>query len=95
MSPSDTLTTTWSVDIHLSEHEGMTRAVAKLHTNDPTKLVGTGFARLNPTDRDVPEIGEELAAARALHALADRLLGAAVGDISDVTHESVSLEDVR
>ena len=89
------LTTTWSVEIHLSEHEGHTRAVAKLRTNDQTSLVGTGFARLNPTDRDVPEIGEELATARALHALADRLLGAAVGDIAAVTHESVTIADVR
>ena len=50
---------------------------------------------MNPTDRDVPEIGEELATARALHALADRLLGAAVGDIAAVTHESVTIADVR
>jgi hypothetical protein len=91
---ADTVTT-WSVDIHLGEHDGHTRAIAKLHTDDATHLVGTGFARLNPTDRDVPEIGEELAAARALHALADRLLGAAVGDIAEITHESVSLDDVR
>ncbi len=89
------ITTTWSVEIHLGEHEGHTRAVAKLRTNDRTNLVGTGFARLNPSDRDVPEIGEELATARALHALADRLLGAAVGDIAAITHESVTIDDVR
>jgi hypothetical protein len=92
---TETITSTWTVDIHIGEHDGLTRAVAKLHTRDATHLVGTGFARLNPTDRDVPEIGEELAAARALHALADRLLGAAVGDIADVTHESVTIDDVR
>ena len=89
------ITTTWSVEIYLGEHEGQTRAVAKLRTNDRTNLVGTGFARLNPSDRDVPEIGEELATARALHALADRLLGAAVGDIAAITHESVTVDDVR
>jgi hypothetical protein len=43
----------------------------------------------------VPEIGAELATARALHDLADRLLGAAVGDIADATHEDVELSDVR
>jgi hypothetical protein len=89
------ITTAWSVDIQLSEHDGQTRAIARLGTNDRTNLVGTGFARLNPSDRDVPEIGEELATARALHALADRLLGAAVGDIAAITHESLSVEDVR
>lgn len=92
---TDMTTTTWSVEIFLSESNGQTKAVARLHTNDRTNLVGTGFARLNPADRDVPEIGEELATARALHALADRLLGAAVGDIAEVTHESVTLDDVR
>ena len=89
------ITTTWSVEIDLTVHDGNTRSVATLHTDAGTNLVGTGFARLNPTDRNVPEIGEELATARALHALADRLLGAAVGDISEVTHESVTMEDVR
>jgi hypothetical protein len=84
----------WFVDINIGEHDGRTRAVARLHTHDRTALVGTGLARLNPGDHDVPEIGAELAAARALHALADRLLGAVVGDLSDVTHEVVTLDDV-
>ena len=92
---SDMTTATWTVEIHIGERDGRTRAIARLHTKDRTTLVGTGLARLNPTDRDVPEIGEELAAARALHDLADRLLGAAVGDIAEVTHEPVMLEDVR
>jgi hypothetical protein len=86
--------TTWSVAIHLDEHDGSTRAVARLEAG-AKNLVGTGYARRNPSDRNVPEIGEELATARALHALADRLLGAAVGDIAAVTHESVTVEDVR
>lgn len=85
----------WFVDIKLGEYDGRTRAVARLHTHDRTALVGTGLARLNPGEHDVPEIGAELAAARALHALADRLLGAVVGDLSDVTDEDVTLEDVR
>lgn len=91
----DVSASTWQVEIQLGEHDGRTRAVARLRTHDRTALVGTGLARLNPTDRDVPEIGAELAAARALHDLADRLLGAAVGDIAEVTHEDVELSDVR
>lgn len=90
-----TETTAWSVAIEIGEHDGHTKAVARLRRDDATGPVGTGFARLNPSDRNVPEIGEELAAARALHALADRLLGVAVGDIAEVTHESVTLDDVR
>jgi len=88
-------TATWSVELSIGELDGRTHAVARLRTDDDTHLVGTGFARLNPTDRNVPEIGEELAAARALHDLADRLLGAAVGDISHNTDEDISVGDVR
>ena len=36
---------TWSVQVDLGEHEGMTRAVAHLHTGDRTSLTGTGTAR--------------------------------------------------
>jgi len=85
---------TWRVDIFLGEQDGETRAVARLHTGDPTSLIGTGAARLNPTDRDVPEIGDELAVARALSGLAHRLLEAVVDDIAGVTHESVTLDDL-
>ncbi|MCX2951416.1 dsRBD fold-containing protein [Lentzea sp. NEAU-D7] len=68
----------WSVELLIDEHEGRTRAEARLHTLDPTRLVGVGTARLNPADRDVPEIGDELAASRAL---AD----AAANDVEGVT----------
>lgn len=74
-------TNKWSVEIYLDEHESQTRAEARLHTADNTHLVGTGLARLNPADRDVPEIGDELAASRALADLAHQLLDAAADDI--------------
>lgn len=75
----------WSVEIHIDEHESRTRAEARLHTADKTHLVGVGLARLNPADRDIPEIGDELAAARALSDLAHQLLDAAANDIEGVT----------
>jgi hypothetical protein len=78
-------TTKWTVDIQLDEHDGRTRAVARLRTRDTERLVGVGLARLNPVDRDVPEIGEELAAARALSELSHRLLDAAAGDLEQVS----------
>ncbi|HEX7304698.1 dsRBD fold-containing protein [Lentzea sp.] len=71
----------WTVDIHIDEHESSTRAEARLHTADDTHLVGVGLARLNPTDSDVPEIGDELAASRALADLAHLLLDAALNDL--------------
>ena len=81
----------WSVEIHIDEHESRTRAEARLHTADNTHLVGFGLARLNPADRDVPEIGDELAASRALADLAHQLLDAAAGDIEAVTRASAQL----
>ncbi|MFS8102615.1 DUF1876 domain-containing protein [Lentzea alba] len=74
----------WSVELLIDEHEGRTRAEARLHTQDPTHLVGVGTARLNPADRDIPEIGDELAASRALADLAHKLLDAAANDIDGV-----------
>lgn len=79
----------WTVDVHIDEHDGKTRAVARLRTRDQTHLVGTGLARLNPVDRDVPEIGEELAVARALSELSHKLFDAAAGDIESITHQPV------
>ena len=76
---------TWSVSIDIGEHDGRTRAVAHLHTRDNRQLAGVGFARLAPTDRDVPEIGAELATARALAELSQRLLAVATEDVETVT----------
>lgn len=81
----------WNITIVIDESDGHTRAIARLHTRDTDHLVGVGLARLNPADPDVPEIGDELAAARALAELSNRLLTAAAADIGDNTHE----RDVR
>ena len=72
---------TWNVQVDIDEHEGRTRAVARLRTDGTQSLAGTGLARLNPADRDVPEIGDELAVARALSELSHRLLDVAAEDI--------------
>ena len=66
--------------------EGGDRTVARavLHTEAPLHVEGRGETVRNPADRDVPEIGDEVAAARALHDLADALLARAAGDISAV-----------
>jgi hypothetical protein len=81
----------WTVQVDIGEHEGVTRAIAHLRTGDATSLTGTGTARLNPADPNVPEIGDELAASRALSQLAHALLDAAVDDMSGVLHQKVTL----
>ena len=67
--------------------------LARLHTPDRTDLCGVGVARRNPGDREVPEISDELAVARALSDLAHRLLDAAAGDIEQLTHKRVNLDN--
>ncbi|MGY1708805.1 DUF1876 domain-containing protein [Geodermatophilus sp. SYSU D00758] len=81
----------WTVRIDIGEHDGRTRAVAHLQTQDTDALVGVGFARLHPADPDVPEIGDEIAGARALSDLARRLLDTAGGDLEQVSGEPAHL----
>jgi len=76
---------TWSVTIDIGEHDGRTRAVARLRTRDTERVSGVGFARLAPADEDVPEIGAEIAAARALADLSRHLLGVATADVEQLT----------
>jgi len=86
-------TRTWTVDITLTEHEddGRTRAAAVLRSGVRNPLRGEGDARRRPTDTDVPEIGDELAAARALADLAYKLLDVTAGDIEQFTHRPAHL----
>jgi hypothetical protein len=63
----------WSVQIYLTEDGEDTRARAVLTTRDNAGLAGSGHARRNPSDPAVPEIGDELAASRALADLAEKL----------------------
>lgn len=90
-----TSTETWSVDIMIFEGDDNTSARATLVSgtgaNRRRTLVGTGRARRAPGDVGVPEIGAEIATARALRDLADRLLGAASDDIADIERHEVHL----
>lgn len=83
----------WRVDIVIDEHDGRTRAEARLHSRDETGLAGTGLARRNPRDVEVPEIGDELAVSRALADLAHQLLDAVVADIEQVTRHPAYLSE--
>jgi uncharacterized protein DUF1876/uncharacterized protein DUF1918 len=81
----------WSVDLYLFEQDDATMAHAVLHTDAPTRLESQGETRRNPSDVDVPEIGDEVAAARALRRLADRLLGIASDEIEAIEGHQVNL----
>lgn len=87
-------TATWRVEVSLRETEGVSTADATLHRGDRAPLRASGSARLNPSDRDVPEIGFELATARAVSSLAHELLEATANDIRDSTHEEVLEPDL-
>jgi hypothetical protein len=63
----------WTVGIVFTEDGDHTRADALLQAGE-RNFSGWGRARRNPADPNVPVIGEELAAARALGDLAHRLL---------------------
>jgi len=77
----------WTVTITIDEHDGHTRALARLRTRDSDRLTGVGLARLNPAEHEVPEIGDELAVGRALADLSSRLLTAAAADVGENVHE--------
>jgi hypothetical protein len=83
---------TWTVEINIAEHEDerRTRAEAVLRSVRPL-IRGEGEAYRRPSDEEVPEIGDELATARALADLAYKLLDVAAGDIEQFTHRPVHL----
>ncbi|NUP53331.1 MAG: DUF1918 domain-containing protein [Catenulispora sp.] len=80
----------WHASVLLTEEEGHTVAEATLSTGSHV-LHGRGEAQRNPADRDVPEIGDELAAARALVELSRRLVETTAADISAVEGHPVQL----
>lgn len=73
----------WRLNLYLSEHDPDTTARVVLDTGDNV-LEACAEAHRSPSDPDVPEIGEELAAGRALIALGRELLCAANDDIEAV-----------
>jgi len=64
-----------------------TDAHVVLVADAPTRLTASGHSDRSPDDLVTPEIGEEVAVARALRRLADQLLETAAGDIEDRTGE--------
>ncbi|MEV8516475.1 DUF1876 domain-containing protein [Dactylosporangium sp. NPDC051484] len=81
----------WTVDVRIDERGGRTHAEARLHSGETARLTGVGDARLNPADTDVPAIGDELAAARALSDLGHQLLVTTAADLRAVVGHPVRL----
>jgi hypothetical protein len=81
----------WSVDVFVYEGPGSTAANAVLRSGVEPALRAQGEARLRPGEHDVPEIGDEVAVARALRHLADTLLSTAEGDLETIEGHKVDL----
>jgi hypothetical protein len=83
----------WTVRVTIIEdaEARRTRATAVLHTDARTPVRGEGDARRRPSDAEVPEIGDEVATARALADLAYKLLDVAADDIEQFTHRPARL----
>jgi Domain of unknown function (DUF1876)/Domain of unknown function (DUF1918) len=87
---------TWTVDIEVLEDGVATLARAVLHEDEvPTVVTADGHATRNPNDEDVPEIGDELAVARALDQLAGTLKAAAARHLAAMDDPGAVLVDVR
>lgn len=76
----------WSVHIMIDESDDHTHARAVLTSRDGATLHGDGKADRRPGDASIPEIGQELAAARALYGLADQLMDTAAHDVENLSH---------
>ena len=87
---------TWTIEIEVLEDGVATVARAVLHEDDvPTVVTADGQAVRNPHDEDVPEIGDELAVARALDHLAGTLKAAAEHNLTTINDPSTVHADVR
>jgi len=74
----------WNVEITITEDDADTHTSARavLTGHEGERHESVGLARRNPSDRPVPEIGDELAAGRALMDLADKLIEKAAEDVA-------------
>jgi Rv2632c-like len=80
----------WRLEINFTEDDRTTRADAVLDVAGRHHH-GWGHAKRDPVDTDVPVIGEEVAAARALIRLAHQLLGAAESEIEEIEQHPVRI----
>ena len=79
---------TWRVQVTLGHEGPETTAQAVLVAGQPDHLDAVGRARRNPEDEPDMIVGDEVAVARALRRLADRLIDSAEDEIGEHTGSS-------
>ena len=77
----------WQVRVSIFERGDETDANVVLFSDAPQHLTASGHTRRSTSDIQVPEIGDEVAVARALRRLADLLLETAAGNVAYFTGE--------
>jgi hypothetical protein len=77
----------WHVRISVLGDDDDAEARVVLVADSPRHLTAHGHSHRSSSDKSVPEIGDEVAVARALRRLADRLMETAATDIEGVTGE--------
>ena len=80
----------WTVEIAFTEEDQRTRADATLELAGG-RFHGFGQAKRAPEDPNVPVVGQELAAARALSVLAHKLLDEAARRVEEFEGHPVRL----
>ena len=83
----------WRIDIAFDEDDTHTHARVSTQLPEGEKLTARGDAYRNPKDASQPVVGEEIAAARGLIALAGDLLQAASERIEQATQQPVHLRN--
>ena len=81
----------WSMEVFVGEIDGETDAEVRMIKIDNRNFWGRGKAKLNPADRNVSVIGEEIAIARALSDLSHKLLHSAAVGVESMTREKARL----
>ena len=81
----------WPIRLYFFEEDGQTQARVALKA-DAGRLEVVGEAQCEPGDFDVPEIGDEVAAGRALIALGEKLLRSGEADVGDLRGSPVHID---
>jgi hypothetical protein len=81
----------WHIELEFDEDDTHTKAAALLRLPDGSELRAHGHAKRNPQDPAQARIGEEIAGARALSALAHQLLDKAAAEIEATTQQPAHL----
>ncbi len=81
----------WTIRVSIFEAGDDTSASVVLLSDAPQHLHAHGASRRSSADMAVPEIGDEVAVARALRHLADELLDAAETDIEALTGQQAQV----